>query len=126
MARPERVMRALGPARVARDAVQLAQRVELVEASREQLVRVALVPHVPDDLVLRRIEHAVERQREFDHAEVRRQVAGIAGHGLDDDVAHLGRELLHLGGLEPLHVGRGLDLLEHAHSGWWILYQRRA
>ena len=112
----ERVVRALAAARVARDAAQLAQRMELVIAAREQLVRIALVADVPDDLVGRRVEHAVQRQREFDHSEIGGQVPGIARDRLDDDVAHLGRELQHISAVEALDVRGGMDLLEHAHG----------
>ena len=97
MAGAERVVLALGARRIAGDAAQAAQRVEVLEAPGEQLVRVGLVADVPDDLVARRVEHAVERERQLDHAEVGRQVAGAARHGLDDDVAHLGGELVELG-----------------------------
>src|SRR6185503_10761792 len=73
------------------------------------------VADVPDDLVRRRIEHPVERQRQLDHAEVGRQVAGIAGHGLNDDVTDLGRELIELGTREFSQVGGAVNALEEAH-----------
>src|SRR5688572_32471688 len=40
---------------------------------------------VEDDLVDRRGEHAVERDRELDDTQVGRQVSGAPRHGLDED-----------------------------------------
>ena len=45
----------------------------------EDLVRIGLVADVPDDAVVRRVEDVVQRDRQLDRAEVRRQVAaGLA------------------------------------------------
>ena len=48
-------------------------------AAGEDLVRIGLVADVPDDAVVRRVEDVVQRDRQLDRAEVRRQVAaGLA------------------------------------------------
>src|SRR5206468_3556967 len=56
-----------------------------------------------------------ERQRQLDHTQVRGQVAGAAGHGLDDDVADLGGQLIELRARERLEIGRRVDAFEQAH-----------
>jgi hypothetical protein len=73
------------------------------------------VAHVPDDLVTGRIEHPVERERQLDDAEVRRQVSRAPRHGLDDDVAQLGSKRFELRTRERLQIGGRVDALEQAH-----------
>ena len=63
------VVRRLGALRESGETAVLADGPEAVAPSREQLVRVALVAHVPDDLVLRTLQHAVQRDGEFDRAQ---------------------------------------------------------
>ena len=71
----EHVVRRLGPAREAADAVELAQRPEALEAPGQELVRVGLVAGVPDDPVARRLEQPVERDRQLDDAQRGPEVA---------------------------------------------------
>ena len=80
MAAVEHVMRRFGPAREAADPVELAQRPEAVEAAGQQLVRVGLVPGVPDDPVAWRFEQAMQRDRQLDDAERRAEVAAGDRH----------------------------------------------
>ena len=66
------------------EAAVLPDRAEAVAAAGEQLVRVALVADVPDDLVARALEHAVQRHGELDGAEAGGEVAaGLADAGED-------------------------------------------
>ena len=78
------VVHALGPAREATDAAQLAQRVEALQPARQELVRVGLVAGVPDDAVRRAGEDPMERHRELDDAERAAQVAARLRDRLDD------------------------------------------
>ena len=64
-------------------AAALAQRADPVAPAGEDLVRIGLVPDVPDDAVMRRIEHVVQRDGEFDDAEPRAEVAAGDGHRRD-------------------------------------------
>ena len=86
------VVLGLGAAREAADAVDLAERVEPLEAAGQQLVRVRLVAGVPDDPVAGRLEHPVERERDLDDAERGAEVAARRGDGPDDRLADLARE----------------------------------
>jgi hypothetical protein len=77
--RAERVVRTLLAAEKPAEAVVLAQRGEPLAAAGEDLVRVGLVPDVPDEAVARRVEDIVQRDVEVDRAERAREV--ISGPG---------------------------------------------
>jgi hypothetical protein len=67
MRRAERVVFAFRPLGEARKPPLLAQRAHPVAAAGDDLVRIALVAHVPDQLVARRVEDRMDRHRQFDH-----------------------------------------------------------
>ncbi|GJD48684.1 hypothetical protein OPKNFCMD_1407 [Methylobacterium crusticola] len=56
-------------------------------------MRVGLVPDVPDQTVLGRVEHVVQRHRQLHHPETRPQVAPGDRHGIDGLGPQLVREL---------------------------------
>jgi len=56
------------------DATRLAQGAETVSTPGYELVHVALVPHVPDDLVPRAVVNTVQRQGQLDDPEVGREM----------------------------------------------------
>ena len=106
------VVLGLGPARVAREPVGLAELVEAVAATREDLVGVGEVAGVPQDHVARRVEDAVQGDGELDDAEVRPEVAAALGDRADHDVADLTGELVELLEREPPQVSGGGDRVE--------------
>ena len=61
MRRAERIVFALAPLGEAAEAATLAQRADAVAAPGQDLVRIALMPDVPDQPVARRIENIVDR-----------------------------------------------------------------
>src|SRR3546814_4890561 len=63
MRRPERVVLALAALGEARQAAALAQRADAVAAPGQYLVRIALVPDVPPQLVARRVEHIMAARK---------------------------------------------------------------
>ena len=69
---------------------------QLVPPARQHLVGIGLVADVPEDLVARRIEHAVQRDRELARAQIGAEVAADLPDRVDDVLAHLLRELLEL------------------------------
>jgi hypothetical protein len=80
----DHVVRRLAPVREPRQASVLPDRAEAVAASREQLVRVALVAHVPDDLVFGALQHAVQGHGELHRPQAGGEVAaGLADAGED-------------------------------------------
>ena len=89
----EDVVLALVPAQIAGDALKLLDGAEAVAPAGDELVRICLVADVPDELVMRRIEGDVQRQRQLDGTQVRRQMSAAQCDRLDDLLAHLLREL---------------------------------
>ena len=71
----ERVVNAFIRVRNAGNSVDLTKLIKLLFAAGEDLVRVALMPHIKDDGILRRFQHAVQRHGQFHRAKVRGQVA---------------------------------------------------
>ena len=69
--------------------VCLAQCVEPVRASRQQLVRVGLVSDIENNLVARHIKNAVQRYGELDNAQVGGQMAARAGNAVYDEFSKL-------------------------------------
>ena len=108
----EGVVDALGAPREARRPAGHPQPLHRRAPAGEDLVRVGLVPDVPDDAVARRVVDVVQRDRELDGAEVRRQVPA----GLRDRVDHVGaqlaRELRQRTALELAQRRRVVDLFE--------------
>jgi hypothetical protein len=109
------VVLGLGPARVAGQPPGLPQRVEGLRPAGQQLVHVRLVAGIEDHPVPRRVEHPVHRQGDLHHAQVRAEVAAGPGHGLDQHVADLQREVVELLIGQPSEVPRSSNRLQHAH-----------
>ena len=74
---PERIVQTLPHLRETAQAAQLAVRAETVPPTRNDFVRIGLMPHVPYQFVIRRIQHIVQRHSQFDHAQTRPQVARV-------------------------------------------------
>ena len=83
MRRAEGVVFALGALGEARQASTLAQGADAVAPSGQDLVRIALVPDIPDQPVMRGIEYVVDGDRQFDHAKTSAEMSTGFGHGVD-------------------------------------------
>jgi hypothetical protein len=83
---------ALRAARVAGQATALPQPLEALDPPGEHLVHVGLVAGVEDDGLARRLEDAVQRDRQLDAAQVGAEVAPGLGDAGDEGVADLGRQ----------------------------------
>ena len=114
MADIERVVGALRPLREAAEAALLAQRGKLFLAAGYDLVRVGLMADIPDQPVLRCVEDAVQRERQFHGAQRRSQVpAGDRDRG-DDQVTDFPGQFLKLRNGKSAQVGRVVDAVQHA------------
>ena len=120
----EHVVRRFRASREAADPVELAQRPEPLEAAGQQLVRVGLVAGVPDDLVARRLEQPVQRDRQLHDAQRRAQVAARLRDGRDDRLADLERELGELDLGQAAQVGGSLEIRQDRHGGMDSLGRR--
>ena len=89
---------------------------ELVAAAGQDLVRVGLVADVPEDLVARRVEQRVQRDRDLAGAEVGAEVPADLPHRVDQQLADLLGDLLQLVVGEPVQVLRAVDAVEECGS----------
>ena len=107
----EGVVFALLRVREAGKAPVLPERVELLIAAGEKFVGVHLVPDVPDEGVLRRLELEVHGEGQFHRAEVRREVPAVLRDGIHDRLSDLSGECLQLPVVQRAQVLRRVDLL---------------
>ena len=110
MGRAESVIFALGPLGEARQAAALAQGAHPVAASGQDLVRIGLMAHVPNQDIARRLEHMVQGNGQLNHAEASAQMAAGGGHGVN----HLGPNLI--GQLTKLAKRHAPRVRRHGHS----------
>jgi hypothetical protein len=110
--RVEKVEDALALVAETADPLVRAERVEPVPPPRDQLVRVGLVAHVPDQAVPGQVEHAMQGQRDLDRAEVGRQVAPVGVDDLHDPRTDLAGEPLEFVEREALQVVAVIDSRE--------------
>ena len=94
VSRPKRIVRAFPAIEETAGAAGLPQAPEeFAAAPRQQLVHVALVGDVEDELVVRRVEHPMQRDRQLDDAQVGTDVPAVLGGDRDELLANLLREL---------------------------------
>ena len=86
--------------------------VEAIEPAGKNLVNVGLVADVEEDAVSGRVEDGVERERQFDNAEIGTEMAAGFRKRLDEECANFLSQVRHLRGVESLEVGRRLDRLK--------------
>ncbi len=106
----------LAPPREAADAVDLAQRVEPLEAPGQQLVGIGLVAGVPHDPVARRFQQPVQREGDLDHTERGAEVAAGRRDRADDRLAELAGELHELRLGQAAQVGGLMQAVEDRHG----------
>ncbi len=108
----ERVVIALRAPREARQPARLAQRADALAAAGDDLVRVALMADVPDQPVVWRVEHMVQRHGQLDHAQPGAEMPARHRDRVDRLLAQLRRELLQLRPVEAAQVRWRKDLVE--------------
>ena len=113
----EMIERAFLDFRKTADASKLAQCMEVFRSSGQQLPRVALVPHIPDELVFLRVEYGKERERQFDDAERGSQMPPVGGNRADNGLAQFRRQDLLFGEGQIRHHGRVRDAGEKGRKG---------
>ena len=80
MPHAEIVVFAFAAFREAGQPAKLANGVHPVFASRQDFVRITLMPHVPNQVVLRCFKHIMQRNRQFHHAQVAGKVPARLAH----------------------------------------------
>ena len=56
-------------------------------AAGQYLVAVGLMADIPHQAIIRRVEHIVQRDREFDRPQIRRKMSARGGHRINDKFA---------------------------------------
>ena len=102
-------LRTLGEAR---QAPALTHGADAVTPTGDDFVRIALVPNVPNQLVLRRVEDVVNRDGQLHHAEARSKVSARGADSVDHFGAQFVGELAKLAGLEAAQVVGTANLIE--------------
>ncbi len=117
MRRAERVIFALGALGEAGEAAAHAQRADAVAPAGQDLVRIALMPDVPDQLVLGRVEHIMDGCGELDHAEPGAQMAASDADRADRLLPQFVGQLPELIGGEATQIGGFMHLIEQGRGG---------
>ena len=89
--------------------VFLFDRGQTIPSTREDFVRIGLMAHVPHDAIVRRVEDAMQRDREFHRAETRGKVSTPRRDGIDQIVAQFVAHGGDLRILERAQIRRALD-----------------
>jgi hypothetical protein len=76
----------------------LPHRADAIEPAGKHFVDVTLVADVEDETVPRRIEDAMQRDRQLDHAEIRSEMSAGLREDFDQLIAHFLRELRQIAG----------------------------
>lgn len=118
MSGAEGIMHTFAPVEKTARAAGLAQLPEEITAAiGEQFMDVALMRDVEDKLIFRCGEGAVQRDRQFDNAEIRANVATVFRGDGDELVADLLSELGEQGRRESFDVSGAVDGVEQARGG---------
>src|SRR2546425_573713 len=115
---PELIVRTFCAAQEPGQAARLAQGGQTLVAPGEDLPGVALMAHVPYDLVARRVEAVAKRDGQLDHSQAGADVPAGLGHDVDQPAAHLVREGLQLILRQRPDVFRSVNPLEQCHVSW--------
>ncbi len=120
----ERVVFALGAFGEAGKSAALPQCADAIAPSGEDLVRIGLMSHVPDQTVFGSVEDVMQRDRQLDNAKSGAEMPAGDRDSVYGLLAQLVGELAQLAALEAPQVGRRLDKVKE--RGLRGLGQRRA
>ena len=118
MGRAKRIILTLIPLGEAGKTTFLAQRTDTVSPPGNDLVRIALVSHIPDQAVIGRVENIVDGNGQFDHPKPGTQMPPGLGNHVDHFGAQLGGKLNQLIFIQFSKVRRILDLIEKGRGGF--------
>ena len=112
MRRAEGVVGALAALGEAGQPAALPQRADAAAAPGDDLVRIALVADVPDQLVVGRVEDRVDRHGQLDHPEARAEMPAGLRHHRDQLLAQFVRDGGELGVRHAAQVGGAVHAVE--------------
>ena len=88
---------------------QLPERGHAVFATRQDLVRIGLVPHIPNQSVLWGVKDVVKGQRELNRSQIRAQMPACLGHTLEQKSPQLRGQRFELCATQSPHILRSID-----------------
>ena len=106
MSRAVAIVLAFGAEEKAVQPLVLPHGVNAIEPAGKHLVDVALVADVEDEPVVRRIENAMKRNGQLDHAEIGPEMAAGLRKDFDQLIAHFLRELREAFLRQGFHIRR--------------------
>ncbi|MPN43031.1 hypothetical protein SDC9_190590 [bioreactor metagenome] len=106
MCSTEGVVFAFATSRKAGNAAPMAQSAHRLATAGQYLVAVGLMTDVPDDAIFRRVKDVVQRDRQFDRAQIRRQMPAGLRDGLDQEGAKLIGDDCQFAAIQGAQVGR--------------------
>ena len=118
MRRAEGVVFAFGTLGETRQPAALAQRADAVAATGQDLVRIALVPDIPDEPIGGRIEDVMDRHGELDHAEPGAEMSACRADRIDNLVAQFVGELAQLFLAQLAEIDRQVDGIKQRRLGF--------
>ncbi len=121
MRRAERVVFAFRALGEAGQPAALAQGVDAVAAAREDFMRVALVPDIPDQAVFGCVENGMNGHGQFDHAQPRAEMPAGFGHGGDGFAAQFICKNFEIVIAEGFQIGRNVDAVEQGGVGFPVI-----
>ena len=107
MSRAKGIMFAFVPAGKAGKSAGLPQLGKTLPPSREQLMHIALMPDIKNDMIVRRVKDAVKGNRQLHHTEVGRQMPTGFGHVLNQKRTDFRAERGHVRRVHCLQIGGG-------------------
>jgi len=112
MAGAELVVLALAAPQEPRQPARLPQRGKPIVPTGEDFPWIALMTHVPDDLVARRFERGAERDGQLDDPQTRADVPARLRHDVNQTLADFVRERLQLLRCQRANVRRTVNRFE--------------
>ncbi len=93
MTRHERIILAFIRIWETAQAIELAVGMEIVAATRKQLMSVGLVPHIPHNPVVGGVEHIVKGNSQLNRTHRRREMPRILSQGINKETPDVGTHL---------------------------------
>ena len=81
-------------------------------ATGEDFVTISLMSDIPHQPIIRRVEHVMQCNRQFDRSEVRRKMAARRGYRFNNEFAQLLCQWQKLAPIQPAQIGRVLNPIE--------------
>ena len=95
------------------DAIQLAQRAELLATASQQFPGIDLVPDIKDDLVSVKIEGQKQGHRQLDNTQIGCQMAAVLRDRRDNRLPDFSRQLFEFGFTQVFQLLRMVDFFQN-------------